>query len=551
MTSTSRSGSDQVPTFTPDDRSDLPRPQVNERPTNYADRVGEWYVAQKADIHRKEYGLYLTPIPVANLMGSGFRASGKKLRLLDPAAGAGILLCAAVEGILAERDQLEELEIVAYELDQQLIPALRCVLNYLSEWCQETYGRKLRAHIHASDFVLAHAESLKLFGTLLPYISGEDLFDLVISNPPYFKISKSDPRAIAAASVVHGQPNIYGLFMAVGAAMLKPQGDFIYIVPRSFSSGPYFCRFRSVFFKMICPTRVHVFDSRRDTFNRDDVLQENVILFGKKEECWHQKKVHRQLNLSSSHGIADIATSNQHLVPTRIALDLESMNKVLRYPLNAADDAALSVVDSWPNRLDSYGLHISTGPVVPFRAREVVDQEGDVYTSHVPLLWMNHVSALELRWPLNKHKREYIRRAGSEPLLLPNKNYVLLRRFSAKEERRRLTATPYIAANFDIPEIGLENHLNYVHRPGGTLDEDEAWGLAGLYNSRLLNTYFRTVNGNTQVSATELRAMPLPPKDTITSLGEKLKRSSNPLHELDHLISQYIPCTNILEKAVG
>ena len=549
MTSISRS--DQVRTFTPDDRSDLPRPQVNERPTNYADRVGEWYVAQKTDIHRKEYGLYLTPITMAKLMGGGFRASGKKLRLLDPAAGAGILLCAAVESVLAERGRPEALDIVAYELDQQLIPPLRTVLDYLSEWCKQAYGTSLRARIHASDFVLAHAEALRLFGTLLPYQSGEELFDLVISNPPYFKISRNDPRAVAAASVVHGQPNIYGLFMAVGAAMLKPQGDFIYVVPRSFSSGPYFCRFRSVFFKMICPTHVHVFDSRRDPFNRDDILQENVILFGTKEERWHQEEMHGQLTLSSSQGVGDIGSSNQHLTPIKVALDLESKNKVLRLPLNSEDDAALAIVDSWPNRLDSFGLNISTGPVVPFRARDVVDEEGHVCATHVPLLWMNHVSALEVRWPLNKHKREYIRRAGSEPLLLPNKNYVLLRRFSAKEEVRRLTATPYIAANFGIPEIGLENHLNYVHRPGGTLDEDEAWGLAGLYNSRLLNTYFRAANGNTQVSATELRAMRLPPKHMITSLGEKLKRASEPLQELDHLIFRYILSTRIMEKAVG
>ena len=98
----------------------------------------------------------------------------------------------------------------------------------------------------------------------------------------------------------------------------------------------------------------------------------------------------------------------------------------------------------------------------------------------------------------------------AKALLTPNRNYVLLRRFSAKEEARRLTAAPYIAADFGVPAVGLENHLNYVHRPGGTLSEDEAWGLAALYNSRLLDIWFRTVNGNTQVSATELRAMPLP-----------------------------------------
>ena len=34
--------------------------------------------------------------------------------------------------------------------------------------------------------------------------SNQELFDIIISNPPYFKISKDDPRARAAARIVYG-----------------------------------------------------------------------------------------------------------------------------------------------------------------------------------------------------------------------------------------------------------------------------------------------------------------------------------------------------------
>ena len=189
-------------------------------------------------------------------------------------------------------------------------------------------------------------------------------------------------------------------------------------------------------------------------------------------------------------------------------------------------------MDSWPSTLQSLGLNISTGPVVPFRATERIGKEGNVPESHVPLLWMNHVRAMQTTWPLDRHKPEYILRTGARTLLVPNRNYVLLRRFSAKEEARRLTAAPYIAAEFAIPEVGFENHLNYVHRLGGTLSEDEAWGLAALYNSQLLDTWFRTINGNTQVSATELRAMPLPAHRTIIALGQRAKHLADPMKDL-------------------
>lgn len=58
---------------------------------------------------------------------------------------------------------------------------------------------------------------------------------------------------------------------------------------------------------------------------------------------------------------------------------------------------------------------------------------------------MNHVRPLQTTWPLAGHKPEYIQHQDAGAILLPNKNYVLIRRFSAKEESRRLTAAPHFS----------------------------------------------------------------------------------------------------------
>ena len=281
------------------------------------------------------------------------------------------------------------------------------------------------------------------------------------------------------------------------------------------------------------------------------MLQENVILFGVRQDRWREFSTGARLAISCSRGVADLDGAAIRELPASVALDLASVDKVLRLPVCGADDDALAVVDSWPTDLRGLGLEISTGPVVPFRATEFVAKEGKVPVSHAPLLWMNHVRAMRATWPLDRHKPEYIERTGAEALLVANRNYVLLRRFSAKEEARRLTAAPWIAADFAIPDVGLENHLNYIHRPGGTLSEDEAWGLAALYNSRLLDTWFRVVNGNTQVSATELRAMPLPAHETIVALGRWVKRLPEPLSGLDVLVASAIGPPALEEAAVG
>ena len=518
----------------------VPVPQDGERPTVYADRVGAWYVGQKSDEHRKAYGLYLTPVPVADFMASRLHVDGPKLRVLDPAAGAGVLCCAAVEALVCRDPKPDTIELVTYEVEGNLIAPLRAVLSYLADWCRAGYGVTVAVRIEITDFVLEHAEALRLSGGLIPYRSEEQDFDVVVSNPPYFKINKADPRAVAASTVVHGQPNIYALFMAVSAVLLREHGDLVFITPRSFASGPYFRQFRKIFFNLIRPTEVHVFESRRDAFSRDEVLQENIIFSGIRHDYWHQDGTNPPLTISSSRGVRDVGEPDHREIPMEVALDLASVDKVLRLPVRDKDDDVLALVDSWPSSLRDLGLNISTGPVVPFRATEFIREEGEVPGSHAPLLWMNHVHAMRATWPLCRHKPEYIERSGADVLLVPNKNYVLLRRFSAKEEARRLTAAPYFAADFAVPDIGFENHLNYIHRPGGTLSDDEAWGLAALYNSHLLDAYFRAVNGNTQVSATELRAMPLPARETIIELGRCVKRLADPTDGLDVLVMSLV-----------
>jgi len=506
------------------------------RPTTCADLAGATYAASVSVDHRKNHGLYLTPVAVADFIASQIRTVGDTIRILDPAAGAGILLCAAVEALVSRRNAPRRIELVAFEVDPALAKVLTEVLAILQRWAEDR-GTMVLVQVVRADFILEHAAALRSMGGFFPHLAAKDAFDAVIANPPYFKLNKADPRAQAAAAVVHGQPNIYGLFMAVGAALLRDGGELVFITPRSFASGPYFRLFRERFFDCIRPDLVHVFGSRREAFGRDAVLQENVILKGVRQDGWPRQDVSGLLTISSSQGVDDLHVPERRVVRLDSVLDMGSKEKVLRLPVSMAEDDLMRLVDGWSGSLNSYGLRISTGPVVPFRATEFLDNEGNVPVSHVPLLWMNHVQAMQVTWPIGRRKPEYIKHVtASQPLLVPNRNYVLLRRFSAKEEDRRLVAGPYLAHRNAAPMIGLENHLNYVYRPGGTLTEDETFGLAALFNSALLDTYFRTSNGNTQVSATELRTMPLPPHSVITAIGREVRTLQDSPAAIDQLV---------------
>ena len=135
----------------------------------------------------------------------------------------------------------------------------------------------------------------------------------------------------------------------------------------------------------------------------------------------------------------------------------------------------------------------------------------------------------------------------TEHCLVPNTNYVLLRRFSAKEDHRRLIAAALIGEDFPYAQIGFENHLNFIYRKMGALDKDETVGLSALLNSAIVDRYFRIVNGNTQVNAAELRAMPLPPLNVIREIGKRiLNVRDNTSDGFDDMVFATLRQTNML-----
>lgn len=461
----------------------------DELPVDYAYRVGQSYLAHHRPVKSK--GQFFTPPSIARFMAKLLPSQNGVIRVLDPGAGAGILSCALCEVLDVD------IELDVYEVDEQLAYCLEDCLSYARDWMRSK-KHSLNYTIVRKDFVLSHPD--------IHNSSKKKGFDVVICNPPYLKLPKADTRAQIAKEIIHGQPNIYALFLAISTSLLRVGGHSVFITPRSFASGQYFSRFRQYFFSQMRPRAVHLFESRRHVF--DKVLQESIIMLAERSTQ------DRDVSLSSSIDLTLRYTSQR----TKAISEIVDKDNILHIPLSERDDSVSRVIRTWNGNLHKYGMEISTGPVVPFRATNLLATTGNVPSTHVPLMWMQNITPMQCEWP-NQHHKQYIVREGAEKLLIRNQNYVLLRRFSAKEERRRLTAAPYLS-NIDTPSIGLENHLNYIYRPNGYLTSYETRGLALLLNSEFMDRYFRIFSGNTQVSATELRKLPLPPLEKIVELGQ-------------------------------
>ena len=145
-------------------------------------------------------------------------------------------------------------------------------------------------------------------GGFLPHIAPDLAFDVVIANPPYFKLNKADPRAASCQlQSFMVSPTSTGFSWGSRRRCFATAASLVYITPRSFASGPYFRLFRERFFDCIRPELVHVFGSRREAFGRDAVLQENVIMKGVRQDGWSQQHVSGLLTISSSQGVEDLS----------------------------------------------------------------------------------------------------------------------------------------------------------------------------------------------------------------------------------------------------
>ncbi len=463
---------------------------------------------------RRDIGQVFTPPPVARFMAEQLGPIGKTYRLLDPGAGAGALAAAVCDRVLRLKST-RHLVIHLYESDTDVIPSLRRVMQRCAAELRAA-GHALDFTIHAEDFVLSRGKP-SLFERDHPVV-----FDGVVMNPPYFKIAKDSPHARAMTDVVHGQPNIYALFMAVAAEKVRPGGHFVAITPRSYCNGLYFREFRRWFFDRMSLRRVHLFESRRSTFKESQVLQESLITVATRRGPAICPPDTITVSSSAGRDLADVR-EREHSVGAII--DDTAGDNVVRIPATPIDSEIMSAVEAWPAKFVDQGLRISTGPVVTFRARQflLADASG---VDAIPLLSVHNVRPFETVWPLAKGTKPIAFRhcPESKGQVLPSRNYVLLRRFSAKEENRRLTASCYLPTPRERRRpVALENHLNYVYLKDREFTDAETVGLAALFNSALLDRYFRMLSGNTQVNATEIRTMPFPDLKTIGRIGNRVR----------------------------
>ena len=457
------------------------------------------YIHSVVREQREVLGQFFTPSPIAAFMAEQLTLAGA-IQLLDAGAGIGALSSAVAERIASA----QPLTMHCWEVDATAAHQLKGALNTWAEL------PNIRYQLHTEDFIAEASEAV--------VSRAPGAYSHAILNPPYQKIGVQSEHRLALRAAGIETVNLYTGFVALALLRLRMGGELVAIIPRSFANGPYYRPFRELILQHAAIASVHLFKARDQVFRDDAVLQENVII--KLVRGGAQGAV--AISTSSDGHFHDLA---RYELPFDEFLHPGDPERFFRIP-----DRALAGQLPFHCSLAQIGVEISTGPVVDFRLKEHLRALPEAGT--VPLIYAAHFDK-GFSWPRGGKKPDAIvRNEEVERWLLPNACYVLTKRFSSKEERRRVVAHVFPANVVPGECVAFENHLNVFHFRKRGLDEALAYGLSTYLNSTLLDEHFRQFSGHTQVNATDLRNLRYPSTEQLLTLGAWARQQTAPSQEM-------------------
>ena len=469
------------------------------------------YIESMPKKERKKYGQFFTSMETARFMAEMYNVPNNlnRISVLDAGAGSGILSCAFIER-METIDNIQEIELTCYENDSNGLPLLESNLKY----CKENSKKKITITILKENYILSQYLD---FNHMIGANSYPKKYDFVIGNPPYMKIPKNAPEATAMPEICYGAPNLYFIFAAMGLFNLKDDGEMVYIIPRSWTSGAYFKRFREYFLTKGKLEHIHLFVSRSKVFDKENVLQETIIIKARKT-----KNTPETVTITSSQSNSDFDDITSLTVPYSLVV---SGNDFYVYLVtNEKEVNVLKRLHQFNKTLPEIGVKMKTGLTVDFRNRDILRDEEE--EGAIPLFYSQHIKQGKVQFPIKK-EHEYVV-TNKKGLMQDNKNYLFVKRFTAKEEPRRLQCGVYLAKDYpQYKKISTQNKINFVDGLLTEMSECLVYGLYVLFNSTLYDEYYRILNGSTQVNSTEINSMPVPDLECIQEMGRKLMKSKD------------------------
>jgi adenine-specific DNA-methyltransferase len=480
---------------------------------------------------RRALGQVMTPQPIVRyiLRAAGYRADAEILdrTLCDPACGSGVFLVEAVRIYLSALrvNGIPETEwyprVVSHftGLDVDPLACLYARFNLslllagaLLAWMQ-AHPRRLPEPLPVSLCDTLETLAAEIGGRhgSAPgpgALSWMGAFDFIVGNPPYRKVSPLSPvlRETFQESL-YGHPNAYGMFLHAGLEMLRPGGRLGFIIPRSMLSGLYFQNLRRMLEEQTCIEELSLLAERKNVFPQ--VLQGTMIIVFRKPMPGEVPAAEDLVRTSVVRSAAELGNGGPSSVSARAAQVARRLNGTTVWFVSD-QERTYSLLDKIIGRHPLLGGPVvacpaRTGPIVWNRVKPLLRPRAAA--GRFPLVWATDVGRFRFEFATAGHTRPaYLEASEKLRDLATSGPSLLVQRITADEQARRLVVSrsgfPFHQRYF------VENHLN-VLQPAPAAGIDLHF-LLGVLSSDVVEFFFRSMNGNTQVSATELNLLPIP-----------------------------------------
>lgn len=474
------------------------------------------YSALSSEAYRKRLAMFFTPPRIASRLITDLREEGVQFgrdRFIDPACGGAAFLALVAERM---REQLviekrrpstilrhAESHLSGIDLDPTL-----CALS--RHFLRMVFHAEIRASGYRPKWDVTCSDSLR------SYEKRCQQYNVVISNPPFRKISSKETFEYRAefADAIHGQPNLYALFISLSVRLAKKRGIVGLVTPTSFLSGRYFSNVRSYLLKNTRVRRVGLVYERERVYH--DVEQETALTVLRTEPPSQPHRSPRPI-------VSVVQRNGEYAHIGRCALP----NSGTSWPLarDAKDLELLRRASQLPFRLEHYGYRPFVGTFVWNRdTRPTFMTRREIPRRHrqsaVPLLWATDVCRDGvLRFDPNSavmKQHRFVDFGADHPSIRRQPGLLLQRVTSADQSKRLIGAV--------ITRSFIDEHGGYVgENHTVTLERVEDLGFAPsdmlkLIAAPAVERYFRCISGSPNVSIFELEQLPLPDPDAVRAL---------------------------------
>lgn len=465
--------------------------------------------------HRKKFAMFFTPPSLTTRLLDDLHDSGVSFTestFVDPACGGAAFIAPIAQRIrhdLKQRGYSDSyvLQHVAShvhgtDIDERLCALSRHFLRIVLQPEIDSTGEQ-------PEFRIAAASSL----TDLSSVLGE--FDVVVCNPPYRKMKANE---VAAAGdeydeVADAQPNLYGLFIALCVKLLRENGRAALVTPTSFLTGQYFIGLRKYLAAHAQVLRIGMVSERTGIFM--DVEQETALTLLCRTMCPVN-------NLPTVVSLVDRDGSYGRVG----SCVLSPSGEAWTIPRVESDVAILAKLSKLPYRIADYGYRVRIGNFVWNRDQRKTYFHAELRrrkarTGIFPLVWSSDVGPdFALRFDDKRTVRvepHWVDFGKEDRPGIIKRVAVVLQRVTSNDQPRRLVGA-VIGEEFLARHRGFvaENHVVVLERITGNFPPEK---LVRLLASTPIDRYFRCISGSTNVSAYELRHLPLPDPSHILPLS--------------------------------